>query len=175
MRLFIACELPEELTEALATTSAELRECVRGRYCAPDTFHVTLAFLGEVPATRVEEIAQLMEGALAGTPAFTATLAELGHFGKSADATLWQGFADPSPFRRLSTAVRGALASADVPFESQTFRPHVTLMRRANLARAGQLPVPCVERGLVSRVTLFSSVLSPDGPTYTPLATVELA
>ena len=46
MRLFIAAELPENLLEALAETSARLRDTVKGRYVAPDSFHLTLAFLG---------------------------------------------------------------------------------------------------------------------------------
>lgn len=42
MRLFVTVELPEGALEALAETSALLRESVRGRFVASDSFHVTL-------------------------------------------------------------------------------------------------------------------------------------
>jgi hypothetical protein len=92
MRLFVAAELSEELLEALAQTSALLRESVHGRYVAPDSFHVTLAFLGEVPELQVDAACEALEQACAGVPAIPVTLAPLGSFGRAKRATLWQGF-----------------------------------------------------------------------------------
>ena len=173
MRLFIAAELPDTLREALAETSAALRDSVRGRYVASDSFHVTLAFLGEVPGARVPELADALEGACAHHRAFSAHLGELGSFGKRAKATLWQGFAEPAPFKALAADVRASLTRIGFTFDAKPFRPHITLMRAADLS-AGTLPACCPAEGEISRVTLFSSDLSGKRPVYTALHTVEL-
>ena len=70
MRLFIAAELPENLLEALAETSARLRDTVKGRYVAPDSFHLTLAFLGEVEANRIDAAARAIDDACQEYEAF---------------------------------------------------------------------------------------------------------
>lgn len=173
MRVFIAADLPENLMDALAETQAELRESVNGRYCAPDSFHVTLAFLGNVPAQRLPQIEQCLRDGCARHRAFEARLGELGFFGKRADATLWQGFADPRPFNDLARDVRAELEAAGISFDTKKPKAHITLMRRANLEQ-GTLPMPQVERGVVSSATVFQSELTPEGAIYTPLFTCDL-
>jgi len=173
MRLFIAAELPEQIAEALAATSAELRANVRGRYVAPDSFHVTLAFLGNVEAARVNDAADALAEGCRSARAFEAALGELGSFGRRSKATLWQGFRDESAFRELATSVRAELTRRDFAFDDKPFRAHITLMRAANLA-AGQLPSPALASGMVRAVTLFKSDLSGPRPVYEPLATVGL-
>lgn len=174
MRLFIAAELPENLIETLSETSAVLRERVRGRYVGPDLFHVTLAFLGEVDAGRVDGAATAMEQALDGHTRFTATLAELGSFGSRGAATLWQGFDEASAeaFSALARDVRAALSVHGLPFDDKAFRPHVTLMRACDLSR-GTLPSPLTATGVVDTVTLFKSDLTGARPVYTPLAKIS--
>lgn len=78
MRLFVAAELPEEIREALAETSALLRGRMRGRYVAPDSFHVTLAFLGEVEQHRVNDACNALERGCADFSAFSVSLGNLG-------------------------------------------------------------------------------------------------
>lgn len=173
MRLFIAAELPETMREALAETSAALRDCVHGRYVASDSFHVTLAFLGEVPGARVPELQDALETACASHRAFPAELGELGSFGKRSKATLWQGFRDPAPFAALAKDVRASLSRIGFEFDAKPFRPHITLMRAADLS-SGALPACCLAEGTILRVTLFSSDLSGKRPVYTALHCVDL-
>lgn len=171
MRLFIAAELPENLLDALAETSARLRGAVKGRYVAPDSFHVTLAFLGEVPASRVDDAAGALDAGCRGFEAFEVALGELGSFGKKSTATLWQGFAEPGELRALANSVRNELRSAGFDFDEKSFKAHITLMRKADLT-SGELPMPATARGTVERVTLFRSDLSGTRPVYEPLHSV---
>ena len=173
MRLFIATELPDSMLDALAETSAALRAQVRGRYVGTDSFHVTLAFLGNVDNWRVNDIAELMDDTCAPHSAFETSLGELGYFGRTSKATLWQGFTDRTAFSALAKSVRSELARLDFSFDGKGFIPHVTLMRNADL-REGALPMPCVARGTISTVTLFASDLSGDRPIYTPLHRTNL-
>ncbi|MBQ9041917.1 MAG: RNA 2',3'-cyclic phosphodiesterase [Eggerthellaceae bacterium] len=173
MRLFIAAELPGEVVEALAETSAMLRGCMRGRYVAPDSFHVTLAFLGDVEAARVNDAIDALEEGCRGAQSIDVALGELGSFGRRSKATLWQGFREADQLQDLAQSVRAALQQRNLPFDDKPFRAHVTLMRAADLSK-GALPSPALAEGRIEHVTLFKSDLSGPRPVYEPLHTVKL-
>ena len=173
MRLFVAAELPEEVLEALAETSSMLRASVRGRYVSPDSFHVTLAFLGQVDAYRVNDAADAIEAGCRDIAPFSVSLGDLGKFGRRSSATLWQGFAACDDFGKLAEAVRDDLDRAGFEFDRKSFLPHVTLMRAADLS-AGTLPQPACASGDVTCVSLFKSDLSGARPRYEALHTVDL-
>lgn len=173
MRLFIAVELPVEVTEALAETSAMLRGGMHGRYVAPDSFHVTLAFLGNVEAARVNNAIDALEEGCRGAQSFDVSLGELGSFGRRSKATLWQDFRNADQLQSLAQSVRTALRARNLPYDDKPFRAHVTLMRTADLSK-GALPSPALAEGRIERITLFKSDLSGPRPIYEPLHTVKL-
>ena len=172
MRLFVAAELPGEMLEALAETSAALREAVRGRYVAPDSFHVTLAFLGEVEGSRVPAACDALRESCAGYGPIDASLRELGCFGRARAATLWQGV-NAAGLSALAQDVRRSLRAAGVALDEKAFLAHVTLMRAADLSHV-ELPMPHVTRGAIDTVTLFKSDLSGARPVYEPIHSVAL-
>lgn len=174
MRLFVAAELPETLYEALCETSAALRDQVRGRYVAPDSFHITLAFLGEVPGALLDNACEALDEACAGQPAIVATLGPLGSFGRAKRATLWQGFdRGVDELGGLAGDVRESLAVHGLTYDSAAFVPHVTLMRSVDLS-GRSLPMPQVAKGSIDTVTLFQSDLSGDRPRYEALHSAAL-
>lgn len=173
MRLFIAAELPDEITEALSETSALLRGAVRGRYVASDSFHVTLAFLGEVETGRVDLAIEALEEGCYGLGASKVALGELGSFGRRAKATLWQGFADAGVLPEAATAIRTELRAFGFEIDGKPFVPHVTLMRAADLS-SGTLPAPVLGSGRIGNITLFRSDLSGERPVYEPVHSVLL-
>ena len=173
MRLFIAAELPDALLDALAETSASLRSSVRGRFVAPDSFHVTLAFLGDVEGGRLPAVEEALERACAGQRAIPVALGELGSFGRISKATLWQAVSHDGALSGLARAIRENLRSEGLSFDEKAFRAHVTLMRAANLAEC-TLPPACLADGITDAVTLFRSDLSGPRPAYEPLHTVLL-
>ena len=174
MRLFIAAELPDNVIEALAETSALLRGSLRGRYVAPDSFHVTLAFLGDVEAARVDLVAETLAEGCVGHAAFDVSLGELGSFGRRAKATLWQGFRDAGALPQLAESTRAGLDARGFAFDDKPFLPHVTLMRAANIS-TGELPMPALASGRIETVTLFRSDLSGERPVYEALHSVLLS
>lgn len=168
MRIFVAMELPEELLEALSETSAMLRDGVHGRYVAPDRFHVTLAFLGEVEGARLPALVEALDEACQGHGPFPIRLGELGSFGRRRSAVLWQAVDGGEALLSLAADVRAALRHAGFDFDEKPLVPHVTLMRSADLT-GGILPSPAFAVGAADTVTLFSSDLSGAHPAYTPL------
>lgn len=174
MRLFVAVELPEALIEALSETSARLRSSVQGRYVGTDLFHVTLAFLGEVPANEVATVEDALRRACKGHDSFLVALGGLGTFGRESSAVLWQGFAEGRDcLKALAQDVRRELKNDGFEFDAKGFIPHVTLMRRADVGH-GVLLSPCVERGKIDTVTLFSSDLSGPRPRYEAIERIGL-
>lgn len=174
MRLFIAAELPQEIRESLGETSALLRERVRGRYVAPDSFHLTMAFLGEVSGTLVPLACTMLDDACYGQPPIEMALGPFGLFGRRHKATLWQGLSrGMDELTGLAGDIRECLAEAGLPFDETAFVPHVTLMRAADLAR-GELPMPSLQKGTIEYITLFSSDLSGERPRYEPIHRVRL-
>ena len=174
VRLFVAAELPEEMLDALAETSARIRDEVVGRYVAPELFHVTLAFLGEVPGAHAYEVGELMRSGCHAQTVFQTSLGSLGIFGRSTSAMLWQGFVGgEAAWTALARGVRHALRGGGYALDEKSFIPHVTLMRRADVSR-GVLPMPCIERGDIQRITLFSSDLRGSYPRYDALESYDL-
>ena len=174
MRLFIAAELPEPLLEALVETQAGLRDCVRGRYVAPDMLHVTLAFIGHVPGFLVDRAVGALEAACEGVAPIEASLGELGYFGRLRKATLWQAVDGGLALVNLAETVRVQLRLGGFSFDAKEFKAHVTLMRAVDLSAVGSLPMPHIACGSIDTVTLFSSDLSGPHPVYEPLHRVTL-
>ena len=173
MRLFVAAELPAEMLEALSETSAALRSTVRGRYVAPDRFHVTLAFLGEVPGSLVADVISAVEQGCEGHASMYASLGALGSFGRARSATLWQSINTGDSLPALARDVRESLRVKGFSMDEKSFLAHVTLMRAADLSQA-VLPMPVVEKGAINTVTVFKSDLSGPHPVYTPLERILL-
>lgn len=66
MRLFAALQLSEDMKSALADTAAELAKLGKGRFTRTENLHLTLAFIGETPASdaAVEALGDWMRPAL---------------------------------------------------------------------------------------------------------------
>ena len=174
MRLFIAAELPRKLLDALAETSAVLRASVRGRFVAPDSFHVTLAFLGELPSADIALAEDALASACEGRGPIPVGLGELGSFGRARKAVLWQAVEDPTGgLAELASDLRSALDRAGLDYDAKPFRAHVTLMRSAELS-GGLLPPAASAWADVDAVALFSSDLSGERPHYEPLMRYSL-
>ena len=174
MRTFIALELPEAFADEVAAMGRRLALCCEGRFVRRETYHVTLAFLGEIDEAASHDAVGALEEACAGRGPVPLRCEGLGKFGRPHDATLWLGLEATSELVGLATSVRERLAARNVAFEDKPFRPHVTLGRRVRLPRAElpSLAFPLPDEAM--RVTLFKSILEPDGARYKPLHTVEL-
>lgn len=179
MRLFVGIAMPEAACEVLEDLQAELRV---GRFADPETFHLTLAFLGEVEGEAQRELHEALERVEA--PGFALRLKGLGTFGSKAPRVLWAG-AEASPdLLALHRAVGRAARRAGLDLARERFRPHVTLARFAPRMGAEDLervrryletfaaaPLPEVA---VDEITLYRSHLRPGGSVYEVLEVYPL-
>lgn len=174
MRLFIALELPDSFVEEAAGVARTLSHHLNGRFMKRSTYHLTLAFIGELNPSDVSAAVSALDAACAGFGPIAFGSDGLGKFGRPHDATLWMGITAGPDLARLAARVREELASHGVPFDAKPFKPHLTLARRVRISK-GALPAlafpgPATAR----RATLFKSTLTREGAVYKALHTVEL-
>ena len=189
IRSFVAIELPREATDYLAATQVRLQDMDRGRaarWVHPESIHLTLKFLGEVPETRMASIYDAVHrGCLEHTP-FSVTLVGLGCFPNTRrPRVVWAGVREASgALERLQEDLDRHLVSLGFPPETRAFRPHLTLARvrqNATFAEAealGQAVVALHSEQTVDiwvqSVHVMHSELDPTGAVYTSLQQVRL-
>lgn len=189
IRTFIAIELSQGLKDSLIRLQDRLkRQVVKRslRWARPEGIHLTLKFLGNVPAPRIASVSRAVEAACEGFDQFTVELAGLGCFpNPRRPRVVWVGVQEPTgTLVRLHEAVESALVELGFEPEDRSFRPHLTLGRvqrkvsRSDLQRLGEL-IAESDVGLLGSMTVLSvnvmrSDLRPDGAVYTVLAHVPL-
>lgn len=181
LRLFFALELPGEVREAAAAHAARLRgefPGARASWPRPESLHLTLKFLGDVEAARVETLSRAADASAAGLAAFALTVEGAGAFPpRGAARVLWLGVRDDSG--RLSTLrqrLEDECAAAGFARESKPFKPHLTLARlrapqdAAALSEAHRRADFGPHAFRVSGFVLMRSELGPGGSRYTPVS-----
>jgi 2'-5' RNA ligase len=179
-RLFVAADLPARARTALAAAAAGLAERTGGRAVPAESLHVTLDFIGGVPAGSGPALADAVRRALDGPP-IPLALGAAHARPRPSRATLVAvelddrdgALADRA--RRVREAVGQALGRRR---EGPPFWPHVTVVRLRRPARVGPLPAPAGREQVfdVSRGALYDSHQSPDGPPrYRELVAVEFS
>jgi 2'-5' RNA ligase len=146
------------------------------RWITPDRWHLTLLFLGTVPADRVPGLVEAAAPAVAAAPPMTLQLAGGGRFGsRRRPQVAWAGLdGDVAPLVDMAGRLAEAARSLRLPVEDRPFRPHLTLGRwRPGRPADGDLPERLADyRGPewpVTEVRLLESRLGPN-PTYETLA-----
>ncbi|MEV2245538.1 RNA 2',3'-cyclic phosphodiesterase [Streptomyces sp. NPDC049970] len=134
VRVFIALAPPDHAKEELVR---ELRPSYgthpRMRWNRVEDWHITLAFLGELPAGTVPVLCRPLADLAAAHEPPRLALRGSGSFD---DRVLWSGIdGDLDDLHALAADVRTVVRSCGVPFEDRPLRPHLTLAR----ARRGDL------------------------------------
>jgi 2'-5' RNA ligase len=159
-RLFLALWPDAAVRRALAARRDRFAWPAGAAPVADARLHLTLHFIGDVPATRVPGLRAALR--VAASP-FDLVLDR---------AEVWAGglvvlrpAAVPPPLAELQARLAAALQAAALPVERRPFRPHVTLARRAaGVARPALRPV----HWAVTGYALVHSQLGPV-PRYEPL------
>lgn len=184
VRCFVAVKIPEAAAARVRAAQERLREVEPSwKWVNPETFHLTLKFLGEVRREQLGEVWSAITAAMAERQSFTMTLEGLGAFPNTrAPRVAWAGIrGGAEELGELAEAVEAACQSYGFERERRPFAAHLTLGR----ARQGQTKSQVgqaieqetdVEFGEapVQRVLLMRSQLRPDGAQYTVLEEHEL-
>ena len=185
-RTFIAVAVPETLGQKLTRLQTLLAPDLPGvRWTETPPFHLTLAFLGDVADTDLNDVCHATTSAVAALPSFDLRLEGLGAFPDALrPRVVWVGATGPgvAPLETLQQAVAGAVRGAGYPPDDR-FHPHVTLGRLKPGRAASPDLTPLVKHYrtwspgsfTVAEVVVFASTVTADGPHYAALGRGPLA
>lgn len=130
MRLFLALSPPNDLRQRLGALADSLHDECSGRRVPDANLHLTLAFLGEQSEEQAQKLGVWLQQMR--VPAGDIVLDHFGHFRRP--GIVWIGPRQtPSPLNSLHADVSHALKHMGIAaHQSEHFRPHVTLLRKAN-------------------------------------------
>lgn len=192
MRVFVGLDIPDAIRTALSRYIDGLRNFAPDvRWVHPESFHVTLKFIGEQSADKVEQIKREL-ATVKATP-FDVAFRNTGFFPNSnRPRVFWVGIHASDALPKLAASVDESVALTAVPRETNPYRPHLTLSRAGSgrphpqpgdhpsnkLARlAGKLkPLPQPDFGTMTarEFFLYESRLGPSGAQYFKLQSFPL-
>ena len=143
MRLFVGIALSPEVVEALERLSRHLRTADdKLRWTSPETWHITLQFLGEATVAQYGCVVPRLSAIRA--PEVPVWLSGTGIFDRA--GVFWAGVMVSPELCLLEKEVRAVTSGCDFMSEDRSYHPHVTLARAKGDERVRVL------RSLQSRV-----------------------
>jgi len=188
-RLFIAVAIPEDVKAKLAEAQSELRRVMPEhgvRWTPREQFHLTLRFLGDVEAERIEALGEALRRACLGFGALHLRAEKMGFFPDlRRPRVAWAGVHDREErLPVLQQTVDAATRDFTTEPKEERFTGHVTLarikaIRRPEVEALGKAAADLAERVFgqwtIGRVDLMRSVLSSHGASHSTLEAVALA
>lgn len=147
------------------------------RWTPPETYHLTLRFLGEIAGEQVAPLAARVAETVADLAPIELRLGALCAFPSARRPRVVAVAVGPeAPLAALVRRVEAAVLHAGFPGETRDFRPHLTLGRIRDRTHPDlRISAPIAAAPFrVAEVVLFSSDLRADGAVHTPLERIAL-
>lgn len=187
-RLFIAVAIPGEVKAKMEAAQAELLRVLPEpsvRWTRREQFHLTLRFLGDVEAARVEALGGALRAACRGFGALHLRAERVGFFPDlRRPRVVWVGVQDQAEqLPRLQAAVELATREYTTEEKEERFTGHVTLARIKGIKRPEAQALGQAAAGMAERlfgqwtayqVELMRSQLLPQGARHSTLASIAL-
>jgi len=176
MRLFLAIHLVDEIRKSIAAIQARLKATNADvRWVAPENFHLTVTFLGDLSDALLPDIEDTCTEIAANTAAFRFQVCGASYFPRRSPTlkTLWVGLSEGTDeWKALIHRAEGPLSAFGVAQEGGLI-PHITLgrvkgeggMRELRETLAAEAETDCGAQA-ASELTLVESQLGPQGAAY---------
>lgn len=188
IRVFIALQISQVATQALAEVTARLSAAVpRGvRWVDPESVHLTLKFLGNIDPGLTGQVLEAVRRAGQGSFPFRLHLSGLGAFpNQRQPRVLWTGVAgDLDELAGLQGKMEDAIAQLGFPRDRRPFSPHLTIgrvrdgvsgeLRRQIGDAVAAASLEPTDSWLVESVHLMRSTITPGGAVYASLGSARL-
>ena len=180
-RTFIAIEIPSDLRLTIVEYISRLRRDfpdVKASWGREDNLHLTLKFLGNIPADRIAVISSAAEAVAQTCGPFKIDVGGCGAFPRPAKPNvLWVGIEDPEhKLQALHHVLEDRCHAAGFELDASAFHPHLTIARLRDPARSRSLAQAHQDRGFpvrsfcVSEIVVFKSEMLREGSRHTPLS-----
>lgn len=182
MRTFVAVEIPSTLQEEIGELQRELKKAgERVSWTKTSNIHLTLKFLGNVPAEEIDHVGKVLAEIASTAEPFTFRVGRLGGFPNlRRPRVLWVGVDEPSGrLVALVEDIENRLHGLGFEKEKRKFSGHLTIGRvKSSLSKSflQTLERTDLEGGEVAadEIVLMKSELHPRGAIYTPLRRIAL-
>ena len=188
MRLFVALEIPSAVRDNLAALIGKLRAADalssknKARWVRPENLHVTLKFIGEVDAGRLDAMRAAL-GEISAAGAVELRFRGVGFFpNEKRPRVLWAGIAASPNLAPLADEIDARLEKLETARETREFAPHLTLARFDPPGISDQLRAAAQENAThefgavrTGEFHLFESKTRPTGAEYTRLSSFSFA
>jgi len=188
LRAFIAIELPQQLQDALEKQTLRLRQPLGDelvRWIPTQNMHLTLKFIGNIAASHVDFLKQLLTQTADSQSPFDLQIGGIGSFPNSKQPRiLWAGIHAPADLTSLQKSIEAGTTRLGYEKEERPFSPHLTLGRvRQNIDHTGlqkiRTTLDTIQLGnigsaRVDSIHLYKSELHTNGSVYTKLFSASL-
>jgi len=188
IRSFISIAIEAQVLEKIRGFQAELIKKIgktanRVSWVKPETIHLTVKFLGDIPVNQINSIITSLQRAADGVESFSLNFEGLGFFPNlRKPRVVWIGISEGiDPLQKLHLRVEQELAKTGISREKKKFSGHLTLGRIRTLADAIGLhdlllsvPSPVAGLSAVRDIRLMKSELRPSGAIHTELGRITL-
>ena len=159
-RVFFALWPDDGVRDALDFQAQQLHRGCGGRAMRRENLHLTLVFVGDVAAGRLDEL-KSVAGTISGS-SFELVLDRLGYWRHNRIVSA-SPLSVPEALRELVGSLEGRLKQAGFEFDQRPYAPHITLLRDA---RAPGIPAPLHLDWPVGDFVLVESAQGPRGAEY---------
>ena len=183
MRTFIAIDITAAIRESIRALLAELKQTERRiRWSRPESLHITLKFLGEVPPPKIADVKACLTSIRTPAP-FSISVHGSGFFpGERSPHVIWLGVDGGKDLAALASLIEQALEPRGFSREKRPFSAHLTLGRidgAANIDAVRELlrrkePL-ALGSFAANEYFLYESTPACGGSVYTKLARFEMA
>jgi RNA 2',3'-cyclic 3'-phosphodiesterase len=147
-----------------------------------NNMHLTLKFFGEAEERRIPSIADALKNGASQIPSFILQFNKVGTFGSRYNPkVIWLGAEEQPILIKLAEHLKVEFEKVGFEYDRQNFVPHLTLGRIRNITDKVLLQLVMdnyraefLLEQEVNSIHLYESVLTPKGPIYTQLFTVNL-
>jgi RNA 2',3'-cyclic 3'-phosphodiesterase len=184
VRCFIAVDIPNLAKSAIGKSLSPLRESMREvKWVEPDNLHLTLKFLGNVQLARIGLLKEKLFSALKDERKFSIRFSGIGFFPEKNDPKiLWLGIDEgEASLRNLAMKIEEVSFQSGFEKEIRPFSAHLTLGRVRDgkdiQQKTNTFETIDFSRDApieLNRLTIFKSILTPQGPHYEPLSVFNL-
>lgn len=170
IRSFIAIPVPDQIANVLGDVAAQMAYQDKSnavRWVDQANYHITLAFLDQQNEHDLEYLAEQLDEYLTQS-SFTISISHLSPFPESRPKLIAAILNKNSELLELQQQVISALLASPIRPDKRRFSPHITLGRYRHSKNnfAGVIPKVADLSATADDVTLFESVLTPNGAEY---------
>lgn len=177
MRLFIGLPLPQDLKNSVLEAWLPYTEKFKFRAVPQELWHLTIAFLDDVPEAELPGLVELMEGALKKSPGGTWSFSQFETFPPKKPSNLI-AHAEPQNYaawKKFVDNLRDVISLLAPRVDRKPWQPHVTIGKAPKNMR---LPVWNESIKPIAwqpeSIALIQSKLTAQGPIYTHLHEFKL-